>query len=401
MENIRVGVVGLGGRGKDLMGNDILPQGEKVVAVCDLYEDRVKRGIEIVEAAGQETPAGYTCYKDLIADENVTVVVIASTWESHIEIAIAAMKAGKAVAMEVGGAYTVEQCWDLVNTQEETGVPFMFLENCCFGRREMQIINMVKQGFFGEIVHCTGAYMHDLVNEVGKGREIRHYRLRNYLTRNCENYPTHEMGPIARVLNLNHGNRMMTLTSTASKAVGMREWVRQNRPDDEFLKDKTFAQGDIVTTVIKCAKGETIHLTLDTTLPRYYSRNFSVRGTKGFYEEVTDSIFLDRREDWDREDRWRELAGGNAKEYEEEYDDPVWKKHLADGAPGGHDGIDWLEFEAFFKALRNDEPMPVDVYDAASWMVITALSEQSIALGGAVMYVPDFTKGKWMIHECD
>ena len=203
------------------------------------------------------------------------------------------------------------------------------------------------------------------------------------------------------MLDINHGNRMLTLSSTASKAAGLRDYVRANKSDDQRLMNETFAQGDVVTTVIKCARGETIVLTLDTTLPRYYSRGFNVRGTKGMYEEVTDSVFLDspvlpdRKEDSDHDFDWLKHCVGNARDYEEEYDHPVWKKYIEEGVKGGHDGMDWLEFETFFRCLREDAPMPVDVYDAASWMAVTALSEMSIAKGGVLVDFPDFTGGKW------
>lgn len=395
MKDIKIGFIGLGGRGYSLMRYVVVAQGEQVTAVCDVYEDRTKAGADAVEAEGQKRPAEYLDYRDVIKDENVNTIIIATAWESHVEIALEAMYAGKAVAMEVGGAYELKHCFALVEAYEKTGTPFMFLENCCFGRREMMVLNMVKQGVFGEVVHCAGGYQHDLRDEIAFGRENRHYRLQNYLSRNCENYPTHDLGPIAKVLDINHGNRMLTLTSTSSKAAGLRDFIRENKPEDAFLKDKVFAQGDIVTTVIKCARGETICLTLDTTLPRYYSRNFTVRGTKAMYEETTDSIFLDRKEDKAHDFDWRDNCIGNARQYEEAYDHPVWKRYIEEGVKGGHDGMDWLEFEVFFRNLREDVPMPVDVYDAASWMAITALSEMSVARGGAVVDIPDFTGGKW------
>lgn len=395
MRDIRIGYIGLGGRGYGLLCGVVLSQGEQVVAVCDVYGDRAQNGADAVERSGQARPAVYHDYHDVLKDENVNTVVIATAWESHVEIALAAMYAGKAVAMEVGGAYALKDCYDLVEAYEKTGSPFMFLENCCFGRRELMVLNMVQKGLLGEVVHCAGGYQHDLRDEIAFGKENRHYRLRNYLSRNCENYPTHDLGPIAKVLDINRGNRMMTLSSTASKASGLRDYIKENKPDDGFLNSRTFAQGDVVTTVIKCARGETICLTLDTTLPRYYSRNFTVRGTKGMYEEVTDSVFLDRKEDKSHDFDWLKSSAGNAKDYEEEYDHPIWKKYIEEGVRGGHDGIDWLEFEVFFRCLREDAPMPVDVYDAASWMAVTALSEMSIAKGGAVVDVPDFTGGKW------
>ncbi|MBR2346479.1 MAG: Gfo/Idh/MocA family oxidoreductase [Clostridia bacterium] len=394
MKNINVAYIGYGERGRALL-ELVLEQVDAIGAVCDIYEDRAEACAKAVEESRGVRPAVYTDYKAAIADESVNVVMILTAWESHIPIALEAMRAGKAVALEVGGAYSVEDCWKLVRTQESTGVPFMFLENCCFGRRELMIKNMVELGLFGRIVHCSGGYHHDLREEIAFGVENRHYRLRNYLSRNCENYPTHELGPIARILGINKGNRMVSLTSTASCAAGMHEYILANKSDDEALINAEFAQGDVVTTVIKCARGETITLTLDTTLPRFYSRGFTVRGTKGMYEEATDSVFLDRQEDRAYDWSWVKNKVGNADDYAREYEHPVWKQFLEDGVRGGHGGMDYLELKAFFDALRADAPMPIDVYDAASWMAITALSKISIANGSAPVEIPDFTSGRW------
>lgn len=395
MTDIKVGWIGLGNRGKGLIDSVVVPQGEKITAVCDLYEDRRQNAAEDIEKASGIKPAQYEDFRELIADSNVNVVVVASAWENHTEAAVAAMEAGKPVALEVGGAYDLEQCYKLVDTYEKTKTPFMFLENCCFGKREMMVLNMVEHGFLGEIVHCEGAYAHDLREEISGGKENRHYRLRNYLTRNCENYPTHDLGPIAKILKINKGNRMLTLTSVASKSAGLHDYIAKNKPDNQELMNAKFAQGDIVTTIIKCANGETIALRLDTTLPRYYSRNFTVRGTNGMFEEATDSVFLDREEDMKHDADWAKCCFGNAEEYAKEWDHPVWKKYIEEGVQGGHDGMDYLQFKTFFDNLRNGGEMPIDVYDAASWMAVTVLSEMSIAQGGAVMNIPDFTRGKW------
>lgn len=401
MDTIKIGFIGLGGRGMDLLKYCVLSQNKEVSAVCDVYEDRTAAGVALVKAETGTEPKGYLNYEEVLADPNVNTVIIATAWETHIEIAVKAMESGKAVAMEVAGAYTLEDCFRLVDTYEKTKMPFMFLENCCFDRREMMILNMVQQGVFGEVVHCAGGYQHDLREEITGGRENRHYRLRNYLSRNCENYPTHELGPIAKILNINRGNRMLTLSSTASKACGLRDYVQKKRPDDPFFQGKTFAQGDVVTTVIKCAGGETITLTLDTTLPRYYCRNFTVRGSNAMYEEATDSIFMDGTDDYQHDYNWRSHCIGNAKNYEEKYEHPIWKQYLKDGLKHGHGGIDYLEFQIFFDALESGKPMPVDVYDAAAWMSVSVLSEMSIARGGAVVDIPDFTRGKWQMHLAD
>jgi hypothetical protein len=181
----------------------------------------------------------------------------------------------------------------------------------------------------------------------------------------------------------------------SSKAAGLHDYIVRNKPDDTSLQNAQFNQGDVVTTTIKCANGETIVLTLDTTLPMYYSRDFTIRGTRGMYEEKTDSIIVDGDGTDDSHGNWLAKCVGNAKGYEEKYEHPMWKEYLNAGIHGGHGGVDMLIFKEFFSALREGKPMPIDVYDAASWMAITALSEISIAKGGAVVDIPDFTNGKW------
>lgn len=394
-KTLRIGMIGLGARGKDLLPNAVLevPQAE-VTAVCDVYEDRAQAGAKIVLEKRGNQPAVYLDYRELLKDENVDAVIISASWEVHVPIALEAMKAGKITASEVGGALSLEECWKLVRTYEETGTPIMFLENCCYGRDELMVLNMVRQGLFGEIVHCQGGYRHDLRDEVSFGRENRHYRLNHYLNRCCENYPTHELGPIAKVLNLNHGNRMLTLSSAASCAKGLHTYLAREKGEEYDLIHAHWNQGDVVTTTIRCAGGQTIVLTLDTTLPRYYSRGFHIQGTLGMYEGENRSVFLDGIHNqfdfcWDKQ--W-----GNLESYREQYEHPIWKEFLSSGVTGGHGGMDGLVISSFVRHALSGEPMPIDVYDMASWMSITPLSEMSIARGGAPVDIPDFTRGRWI-----
>ena len=306
------------------------------------------------------------------------------------------MRAGKRVAMEVGGAASVEECWRMVRTSEETGIPCMLLENCCYNKTELALLNMVRQGVFGEVVHCQGGYEHDLREEIGNGDINRHYRQDNFLKRNGELYPTHELGPIAKYLNINRGNRMVSLVSMSSKAAGLKAWLNEHRPDDEITKQQ-INEGDIVTTMIKCANGETILLTHDCTLPRFYSRGGVVRGTKGMWMEDNRSVYIEGRSPVDEND-WTHRAESDAK-YMEEFEHPLWKEYKALGTRGGHGGMDYLVLRAFVESVQNKTEPPIDVYDAAAWMAITALSEESIALGSAPVSVPDFTSGRWCQRE--
>ena len=403
MNKIRLGIIGLGSRGYSMLkGNFIHFDEIDFTAMCDTYEDRVTRAQEFVKENRGNTPFGTTDYSELLARDDVDAVYVSTAWEWHIEISIAAMKAGKAVAMEVGGSYSIDECFALVKTYEETKTPFLFMENCCFNRAELLAASMAKAGAFGTIVHCMGSYSHDLREEITHGNIKRHYRLRNYMKHNCDNYPTHDLGPIARILGINRGNRMLSLVSVASKAAGLREYINA-RPElvseDPTLATAEFSQGDVVTTIIKCAGGETITLRLDTTLPRSYTRDFTVRGTRGMYEMNANYVFLDGMEEsWVPADHYAKEVN-NAKKYEAEYLPDVWYNMTEEDKKRGHGGMDYILFREFIKALQNNTEMPIDVYDAASWMCISALSEASIALGGAPQSIPDFTNGKWIVRE--
>lgn len=387
MDKIRLGFLGMGGRGRGNMHVCAKLPNVEITAICDLYLDKLELAVDECQILHGYKPFYTTDYKEVISRDDVDAVVITSAWESHIPLAIAAMKAGKPVAMEVGGAYSLNDCFDLVRVQEETGMPFMFLENACYDVNELLVTNMVRKGLFGEVVHCAGAYGHDLREEIIYGKENRHYRLRNYINRNCENYPTHELGPIAKILNINRGNRMVSLVSMASKSQGLKCYVNDNKDKvDPELIGKEFMQGDIVTTIIKCAHGETIQLRLDTSLPRVYDRDFTVHGTKAYYKDGR--IVIDGLGEQSQ----------SVNDYMQ-YMPDCWTKITDEDKNDPHGGVDGMTFKTFINCLRQNKPMPMDVYDAASWMCISCLSEASIAQGSMPQEIPDFTHGQWMMRE--
>lgn len=271
----------------------------------------------------------------------------------------------------------------------------MFMENCCWGKEELLATSMARKNMFGTIVHCAGAYGHDLRNEISYGLKNRHYRFMNYLNRCCENYPTHELGPIAKLLDINRGNRIVSVSSFASKSAGLEEYIKSREDATEEMKNARFKQGDIVTTVLTCANGETILLRLDTTLPRSYSRDFTVRGTKGMYMQDTHSVFLDGdKEDWSMAECLK-VNLNNAVKYEDEFLPKIWKEVTPEAEKAGHGGMDWFAYKSFVDAVMNKTPMPIDVYDSATWQAVSVLSEISIQHGGTPQAMPDFTNGKW------
>lgn len=397
MKKHKIAVVGLGQRGLGWATHILERSDTELIAVCDTYKDRVQDVIELAKQKGQEQQLKYkvTDYHELLDKKDIEIVILAVSWELHVEASVDFMSAGIITALEVGGAYNIQECYRLIEAYERTKTPFFFMENCCYGKRELMVLRMVQEGVFGEIVHCSGAYAHDLRWEIAAGEEIRHYRLRNYRMRNCDNYPTHELGPIARILNINHGNRLVSLVAKSSKAAGLAHYIKETRPEETNLH---FEQGDIVNTIITCAGGETILLTLDTTLPRSYSRGFTVRGTKGMYMEDTDSIYTNEEHYPKYHFEGKELWG-NAEQYEEQYLPDIWRQEVTGGHEGvfGHEGMDEIMMNDFLKCVEEGKAMPIDVYDAATWMSISVLSEMSIQKGGMPVEIPDFTNGKWLL----
>lgn len=399
MQTVKMGIIGLGCRGTDLLEHILLQMSDvEVIGICDLYEDRILRAQDLVEKAGFSRPLGTDKSAELLKMHALDAVLVSTSWETHVEIAVDALKAGIPVALEVGGAYSIESLWNMVRTQEMTGTPLMLMENCCFGKTELLGTAFARNGLLGEIVHCHGCYGHYLCEEIAGGNINRHYRLRNYLSRNCENYPTHELGPIAKVLQINRGNQMVSLVSVASKSVGMQAYLAKNAERYPELVNKAFRQGDIVNTIITCADGSTISLRLDTTLPRSYSREFTLRGTRGLYEQQTNLLFLEGDREYWETDRFYRDNFNNAARLEKDYLPDCWKNITVEEISKGHGGMDGIEFREFIRAVKEHTDMPIDVYDAAAWMSISALSAASIATGGMPQTVPDFTSGLWTVR---
>lgn len=390
-KTVKVGVIGTRSRGRSIIKSLLEIEGVEVVAICDIYDDRLEEALNTIKETGVKEPECYKDYVRLLERDDIKAVIVSTPWITHIEMAIAAMKHGKYPCIEVGGAASIQECWDMVKTSEDTGIPCMLMGNSCYGQRKMALLNMVKKEMFGELIHFQCGYMHDLRRQVSTGIEERHGRIHNYFNRNGDNYPIHPIGLAAKCLNINRGNRFLSLTSMASKSRGINEWVKNNISEEHPFAKASFAQGDIVTTMIKCAHGETILLTLDTTLPRPYSQGLRVQGTKAIFMEDNNSIYFDRKSP---EHTWEPFE-----KYMEEYEHPLWKEYLDFGIRGGHRGSDYLVLRAFIESVANDTSAPIDVYDTATWLAITTLSEDSIAMGSAPVPFPDFTNGKWINRE--
>jgi len=400
---IGIGVIGLS-RGYGHFTRCVDTENVKVVALCELDPERIERAQKYLDQKGLARVAEYTgseyAYQKMLERDDINGVIIATPWLWHTKMAVDTMNAGKYAAVEVSAANTLEECWDLVNTSEKTGMPCMILENVNYRRDVLAVMNMVKEGLFGEIVHARCGYRHSLLDvkfnkDMTFGEEAHgeaKWRTLHSLKRNADVYPTHGVGPIAAMLNINRGNRFLYLTSMATKAVGLKDYIEEhpNGGKDHPYTRLPWKQGDVITSLIKTTNDETILVTHDCNLPRPYSLNFSVQGTDGLvdFDESNQRIFVENRGD---KHNWDEF-----KAWQDKYDHPLWKKYEKQAVGQGHGGMDFFVTREFLNAVKEQRQPVLDVYDAAAWSAVTPLSEASIALGGLPQYFPDFTRGNWI-----
>lgn len=408
---VRIGLIGTGLRGQSHLNLCLRRDDVQVVAIADpdtkVAIPRCRKAIQSYYK-GSSKVAEYTNgphdYLNLLKRDDIDAVIIASPWNWHIPQAIAAMKAGKTPAVEVCGAADIQDCWDIVTTSEETGIPVFMLENVCYRRDVMAVLHMVRQDLFGEIIHLQGGYQHDLrpvkfndgvhfsghgVEFGDKGLSEAHWRTDHSVHRNADLYPTHGLGPVANMININRGNRLVSLVSMASKSKGLHEYIVKNGGKSHPNAQVKFKLGDVVSTLIKTSNDETILLTLNTNVPRPYSLGFRVQGTRGLWMDDMDSLYVEgvsqTHDAWEKD-----------KPYMDKYDHPLWKRYANDAEGAGHGGMDWFVINAFVESIKRGAPYPLDVYDLATWYAITPLSDASIQEGGSVQYIPDFTRGTWI-----
>ena len=390
---IRLGVIGVGGRGTYLLSL-ALQAGVEVPALCDIKEPHLNRAIDIAaKARGGRKPAGYSRgpkdYQRMLQRDDLDAVIVATPMQVHGPMAIDALRAGKHILSEVAGAMTLDECWGMVRAAEETGKIYMLSENCCYFQPVMLVSNMVAKGLFGELTYAECGYVHCCRSLLFEGDGTLTWRgemLRDYLG---NLYPTHAIGPVAQWMNINRGDRMVSLVSASTKQTNLVDYVRRRFPKDHPAQRIRFRSTDSVTTLIRTAKGAVIDLRYDIASPRPVPSTtyYSLQGVKASYESRIDSIWIDGRTSGEV---WEPMA-----KYAKEFEHPMWKQFSQQAAGTGHGGGDFFVVNEFLKTVQSGGPPPVDVYDSAAWSAIIPLSGKSIAEGGTVQEIPDFTRGKW------
>ena len=408
-QKLKVAFIGVGLRGTNHLNNSLLRSDIEITAICDIDPNRIDMALKIIADSGAAKPAIFGNsdydYRNLLDLKNIDAVIISTPWLWHTKMAVDSMKAGKYTGLEVSAANTLEECWDLVNTHEETGSHLMILENVNYRRDVLAVLNMVKQNVFGELLHFTCGYQHDLrhvkLNDgktaYGKGVEFGDkgisesvWRTQHSLLRNADVYPTHGLGPVAVMADVNRGNRFLSLTSHATKAIGLNKYIVDNGGKNHPNAKLKWKQGDIITSTIETANGETIIVTHNVNTPHPYSLGFKVQGVQGLtdFDYHTQRIHVEGKTEghgWEDMEAWFK-----------KYDHPLWKKYGDIATEAGHGGIDFFVLNSFVESAKENIAPPMDAYDAAAWSAVTPLSELSIDNNGAPQDFPDFTRGMWV-----
>lgn len=399
--HVRVAVIGLGMRGTGAVERIPHIPGVEIVALCDMLEERTKAANDTLAKLGAPKAQeffGEDAWKKVTKLDNVDLVYIVTDWKHHANIAVQAMNDGKHVAVEVPGALTMKEIWDIIDTSEKTRKHCMMLENCVYDFFELTTLNMAQQGVFGEILHAEGSYIHGL--QPYWGNYWNNWRMDYNRKHRGDVYPTHGMGPACLALNIHRGDKMNFLVSMDTKAVG----------NPAFIKEKTgevvtdFRNGDHTMTMIRTEMGKTIQIQHDVTSPRPYSRMYQLSGTKGFANKYpVEGYAIDAKEAG--ADIAKNYQNLNAEEFVseevkkllmEKYKNPIVKdiEEMAKKV-GGHGGMDFIMDYRMFYCLQKGLPLDMDVYDLAEWSCLSPLTEISLDNNSAPVEIPDFTRGSW------
>jgi hypothetical protein len=396
IEKVRIGYIGLGMRGMDAVRRMLYVDGIEIKAVCDIIPEKVKEAQKHVVEAGREEPVGYDqgpqAWEKMCERDDIDLIYACTPWGLHTPNAVYAMKQGKHVVTEVPAATTLDECWQLVNTAEQTRRHCMMLENCCYDFFELATLNMARHGVFGELMHAECAYIHDL-RWLKFDKETGYqdmWRIKYSYNHTGNLYPTHGLGPVAQIFGINRGDRMDYLTSMSTNQVGMSLYAKENFGSGSPEALQHYELGDMNTTLVRTARGKTIMIQHDTTSPRPYSRIHLISGTRGIAQKWPEErIALEpAAHEWLEQEKFDELI--------KQYEHPLAKRvgEMAKEV-GGHGGMDYIMDWRLIYCLHNGLALDQSVYDAAAWSSIVELSENSVRQGSNAVAVPDFTRGVW------
>lgn len=422
---VRIGFIGVGTRGLSHVKHCCHIDGIEIKAICDTDQNAIDQACHYVEQQHIMRPDEYTgsdlAYKDMLNRNDIDIVIISTPWRWHTPMAVDSMNSGKHAFVEVPAATSVDECWLLVDTAERTQKNCMMMENVCYGQDELMMLNMVRQGLFGEILHGEAAYIHDFRGQMKQeAKNSGSWRTYWHTKKNGNLYPTHGLGPISQYMNINRGDQFDFLTSTSSSTAKQKTYAERENKKPHPQHQLQYATTDTNTTVINTKRGRTITVQHDTTLKKPYLHSTLIQGTNGEFSGSTNRITLEKLPDIVKHSyrnahqlavkKWQENGqigkkpeiasqhqrAHNLNHWRKHYQHPLWQRMEAEASQnGGHSNMDFLMLWRMVYCLRNGQALDQNVYDAAAWSVIAPLSADSLTDRSNSKDIPDFTRGLW------
>ncbi|MFT7035837.1 MAG: putative dehydrogenase [Cyclobacteriaceae bacterium] len=400
IDTVRIGIIGTGNRGSHHAGTMSRVSDVEIKAVADVLPERfekIKKTLEETDHRPEFYSGSDEAWKELCERSDLDLILITTPTFMHAKMAVYAMEQGKHVITEVPAAVTIEECWDIVKTSERTKKHCMMMENYSFMPFQMTTLNMAKQGFFGEIVHGDGAYnTSKMGNNFSKTLYSDMWWLRMYGARKGNIYPTHGMGPIAQMMNINRGDRLDFIVSVESKDFMMKEKAQELAKDDPFFEEfaKMEYRGNMSSMLIKTKQGRTLNIQHDATSPSPHNLIHGVYGTKGsvLYDPAPHRICTGNNK-WANKKTYDELMEKFKPGLLHKFED--FRKGLGADLKSGHGGSDLINVWHIIDCLKTGLPLDQDVYDAAAFSSVVQLSEWSVLNNSNSINIPDFTAGAW------
>jgi predicted dehydrogenase len=386
----RLGVIGTGRRGRYLLGVALREKVE-VPALCDIRPANLEMAMQMVFQARGRRPEGYSQgpqdYLRMLQRDDLEGILIGTGMQLHAPIAVAAMRADKHVLSEVSGAMTIEECWDLVRTERQTGKIYMLAENCCYWHEQMMVGRMVQAGVFGRLTYAECGYVHDCRHLLFEPDGTLTWRGEIARDWPGNNYPTHSLGPVAQWLGINREDRMASLMAAATGSLAHHSYAAEHFPKNSPAGKAKFRGHDSVSTLIRTEKGVLIDLRYDIASMRPTEGPYhALQGTKASYDSrLGHKIWIAGRSPgphWEPIDKYRA-----------EFEHPLWSRWREKTKGIQHGGGDFFVIQQFIEAVRKGSQSPIDAKDSAAWSAIMPLTAQSLAEGGRAVAVPDFAAG--------
>lgn len=402
IDSVGVAVIGLGNRGTGTTRRLASIEGVELKALCDLEPDRVERAKEAIQHT-HHSPDGYSGgeneWKKICERDDIDLVAIVTPWHLHTPMCVFAMENDKHAYTELPAAQKIDECWQLVETSERTRKHCVQMSSSCHGGRQAYLLNMIRNGVFGELIHAESGYIHDLLRDYNFTKHMYHnmWRLNENIDRHGSLYPQHGFVPISQMMDLNYGDNVESLVSVSSKDFMMGETAKELAAEDSYWEEYVGRdyRGNMNITTMRTYKGRTIVIQHDVTSPRPRPHLPLISGTKGFY---SNGSFATDHRGYKSDEEFQEMVDKYTPEITKRFNEAVSRARNTERAGHSYYNVSATDWR-LIDCIRNGLPVEMDVYDAALSSAVIPLSEWSVANRFNSVRMPDFTSGAWKTNK--